>query len=726
MKSLNCYKKEVNLVLFLILILSLASAVLANEALVRRILDEEFSKSQEILRKETSELLKPLEDSLDEINDTYSHVKFYPGKIKKVIFPGEYFAENLQLTNTLDTSIEVSFNVSKNVSKFISFDLNNIETKIGMFTIKPQETVILPISIKANYSVIPNLYIGFIDFFFQEKKYKMPVIIDVLHSRANQIELILDPINEGSITEDLKIQLQVNNPLPVSVDSRLIISLLDTQTRENLLSQEYSLHVEEFFSDVVVFEIPESFDMGTYILSGELVYPYQGSTISTFSVVPLKLNIFVLNRRLFGLKLWYYVYILLSFGLVAGGIFVYRWSKERKKRYHLPLYLKSLPLEKKDSRVHLGLLSETDKNIYFDVDNLMTHTIIAGSTGGGKTVAAQGVVEHALDKKIGVVVFDPTAQWTGFFRKNDDNGMYNYYPKFGLHKKDAKSYPGTIIVIKDALQKIDLKKHMNPGEITVFSLHKLEPREIDIFVASTVKQVFSQGLDENPHLKSLMVYDEVHRLLPKFGGSGAGFVQIERACREFRKWGIGLVLISQVLSDFVGEIKANINTEVQMRTKDEGDLERLRTKYGEEVLRSVVKAETGNGMMNNPSYNKGKPFMVNFRPLLHSPRRLKEADLEKYIGYSDRLEEIIYNVELLEEKGVDVFDFNLEIKLAKEKLCSGSFTMVDMYFEGLNTRLDDVLSSNGMSRSKVPIEKIDMDELRDDIERAREVHENGG
>ena len=62
-----------------------------------------------------------------------------------------------------------------------------------------------------------------------------------------------------------------------------------------------------------------------------------------------------------------------------------------------------------------------------------------------------------------------------------------------------------------------------------------------------------------------MVYDEVHRLLAKFGGTGHGILQLERACREFRKWGIGLVLISQMLGDFVENIHANIATEVQIR-----------------------------------------------------------------------------------------------------------------------------------------------------------------
>ena len=44
------------------------------------------------------------------------------------------------------------------------------------------------------------------------------------------------------------------------------------------------------------------------------------------------------------------------------------------------------------------------------------------------------------------------------------------------------------------------------------------------------------------------------------------------------------MLVSQVLSDFMGEIKANINTEIQMRTRDEGDLNRIKMQYGEEFI----------------------------------------------------------------------------------------------------------------------------------------------
>ena len=39
----------------------------------------------------------------------------------------------------------------------------------------------------------------------------------------------------------------------------------------------------------------------------------------------------------------------------------------------------------------------------------------------------------------------------------------------------------------------------------------------------------------------------------------------------------------------LAEIKANINTEIQVRTKDETDLERVKIKYGDEMLQTLIK-----------------------------------------------------------------------------------------------------------------------------------------
>jgi hypothetical protein len=219
----------------------------------------------------------------------------------------------------------------------------------------------------------------------------------------------------------------------------------------------------------------------------------------------------------------------------------------------------------------------------------------------------------------------------------------------------------------------------------------------------------------------LLVFDEVHRLLSKFGGNGEGFLQIERACREFRKWGIGVMLVSQVLSDFVGEIKANINTEVQMRTRDEGDLGRIKIKYGEEFLQSLVKASVGVGMFVNTAYNKGKPYFINFRPILHNTRRLSDEELEKYNKYNEIIDDFESQIDQLEKEKVDIFDLKMELKLIKDKLMTGNFSVVDIYIEGLGPRLQKQWEKIGKKPKKIEKKLIDVSEIQKSVEEAKKA-----
>jgi len=126
-------------------------------------------------------------------------------------------------------------------------------------------------------------------------------------------------------------------------------------------------------------------------------------------------------------------------------------------------------------------------------------------------------------------------------------------------------------------------------------------------------------------------------------------------------------LISQVLTDFVGETKANINTEIQMRTRDQGDLDRIKNKYGSYMLQSLLKAATGTGMIENAAYNKGNPYFVAFRPLLHEHARLSDEELENYNKYNEVMDDFDYQIEQLEKYGIDVFDLRLELKMALAK-----------------------------------------------------------
>jgi hypothetical protein len=166
---------------------------------------------------------------------------------------------------------------------------------------------------------------------------------------------------------------------------------------------------------------------------------------------------------------------------------------------------------------------------------------------------------------------------------------------------------------------------------------------------------------------------------------------LERGAREFRKWGTGMLMISQVIDDFPEEVRANVGTQIQMRTEYEGDLDRIERKYGNNIAQGVTKADTGTGMVQNSSYNHGRPYFVDFRPLKHSPERLSDEKLEKFEKYNRRVDQIEDMISILEDQGEDVFEYRSQLKLVKKNIRKESFNLVDTYLNELEEDLDEAL-----------------------------------
>ena len=115
-----------------------------------------------------------------------------------------------------------------------------------------------------------------------------------------------------------------------------------------------------------------------------------------------------------------------------------------KQRYKTNIDTKTLP-QAGERSAFIGKLAESSTKTYLDLDKFQIHTLIAGSSGSGKSVVAQDLVEEALEKGVAVVVFDPTAQWTGFLRKNEDKRVIDMYKEFGMKKKASEYSPDFLI-----------------------------------------------------------------------------------------------------------------------------------------------------------------------------------------------------------------------------------------------------------------------------------------
>ncbi|MCK4714197.1 MAG: ATP-binding protein, partial [Candidatus Aenigmarchaeota archaeon] len=156
---------------------------------------------------------------------------------------------------------------------------------------------------------------------------------------------------------------------------------------------------------------------------------------------------------------------------------------------------------------------------------------------------------------------------------------------------------------------------------------------------------------------------------------------------EFRKWGIGLLLASQVLSDFRGAIRANIGTEIQLRTKYTGDIRRVKMKYGTNYSRTIPKLTVGTGLVQNAEYNEGKPYFINFRPLMHDTHRLSDEELTEHQRLNKEVWAIQDKLKELKEKKVDVKDMETELGMVMDKKKEGKLKMASTYLESVKSKL---------------------------------------
>ncbi len=635
-------------------------------------------------------------------------------EINRKIRLGNFLQEKVTLYSFKEKTANIFFEIEGNVSHLIKIDKESM-------VLAPRSSDFLTLTIfgVGETGIYNGTLIMSGDF-----NVSIPITIEVLPKEKLPVEaLLIDlELNKKEVYpgDTLKFKTDLRNLLTdLQYPATLFFSVQDIDGKETLWTYETNVFIKTSFSMIKNAIIPPDAKPGDYVLRVTANYLELSSSTSTI----FRISTPWYRVRIVGpIQVWHILLFLLLIALAGFAYWQIRRKIESKKKFHLKVEQNELPKPGPRS-IWVGKIAETDTKTYFNMESFMTHCIDAGSTGSGKSVSAQVIVEEMLQKGVAVIAFDPTAQWTGMLRKCDDKMMLSLYPYFGMKPTEAKAFNGNIRQITNPREIIDIKKYVKPGEIQVFACHKLEPKEIDIFVANSIRQIFRAGFGESRTLKVLFVYDEVHRLLPKFGGSGEGFLQIERGCREFRKWGLGMLLISQVLTDFVGTIKANINTEIQMRTRDEGDLERIRVKYGDEVLKSLVKATIGSGMIENPQYNRGKPYFAAFRPLMHSVQRLTDEEIEKYNEFNDKIDQMQYELDQLEQLGIDIFDLKLELKLATDKVKTGSFNMVEIYLEGLAPRVKKHWEKLGKTPKKLEKKLISEEDLKADIAKAKEARQ---
>ncbi|MEE8401313.1 MAG: DUF87 domain-containing protein, partial [Candidatus Hydrothermarchaeaceae archaeon] len=598
--------------------------------------------------------------------------------IDVILHPGESTTYSIWISNNQNKTKKVNISVIGKAAEFIDF-YGRGKVKLSrsdVIELKPRSTEPIEVRVSSTDSTRPGLYTGDIQIKIDGDTQVIPVTVMITLEKEGLLDVKLEAITKEVMPgKSVKFHVSLYNlGVKERFDVHMIYKIIDVATEKLITQKEEEMAIETSLSYIkeISFEnvtiVP-----GKYFIEAEAVY--ENKTASSADVFEFIKPFWTATKKTLGLLL------LLLVVSAAGGYKarqMYITKKLEKSRYIHESQYENLP----KGPMWMGKIAETDIRAEFDPKDLKTHCIVVGATGSGKSVAASVFIEELLDMKIPVVVFDPTAQWTGFVRPCRDEDFFKVYEKFGMKREDAKPYRGVIYEVTDPKITIDFKKYMNPGEITIFTLNNLKPGEYDQAVMSIVDQIFQIQWEESTDLKLAIVFDEIHRLHEKYGGKG-GYIALEKGAREFRKWGIGLLLVSQIIADFKEELLGNVLTELQLHTKSATDVQRVKEKYGEEFAKKLPKLEIGVGMMQNPKFNNGRPFFLNIRPVKHEAHKIPDKELQTYKKFEEILSDVEKTIGRMKTAGVDTFDIDLEFKLALDKLKEGRFKMAEMYTESL-------------------------------------------
>ncbi len=597
-----------------------------------------------------------------------------------ILYQGESGNYWISIKNNMESQISPKIYLSGKIAEFIS--LSKTE-----FDLEGKNVEIIDVLVSVPKNKEAGTYTGNLEVEAYGEKEIVPLTLKVVSEGEGILSLEVDIIKKKILIEEyLKFQIKMRN-MGIEKELKPTLTYLIKDGKNDKIVKELkeNVTIEKMLSFTKRLELNDTgLDEGEHIL--EVWAETEGKAVND-------MESFEIIKPFFATKLGTsLLWIALVLSILVASIFLRKYysewkkGKESKKRYLFPVNMKKVP-QKTDRSFWIGTIAGSKIKSWINPDDLTTHMLVAGATGSGKSVGASVIVEEALEQKIPVIVFDPTSQWTGFVRSCRDQNLLRYYPSFGMDTKNVKPYKGMIFEMNNPNQKIDFKELMNPGEITVFTLNNLKPEEFDESVRNIISSMFRINWEESTTLKMIVVFDEVHRLLEKYGGKG-GYIALEKACREFRKWGIGIIMCSQVLADFKEAVSGNVLTDVQLNTKSLEDIKKARDKYGEKYAKRITRQGLGVGMIHNPKYNNGKPYFVQFRPTYHNPHKITNEELEQYKEFAKDLKSIKNVIKKMEEEGKDVFDLKLELRLAEDKLKLGNFRMAKIYITSLKEHLD--------------------------------------
>lgn len=263
------------------------------------------------------------------------------------------------------------------------------------------------------------------------------------------------------------------------------------------------------------------------------------------------------------------------------------------------------------------------------------HTLISGSTGAGKSVAARVLVEEAATiKSLNILVLDPRNQWAGWAVAEDRPAILRRYGEFGMKADDARGYSF------EYFAPLLARSLSLPEELTslarrrsVVSLKGMDDSTRMELAADILEAVFKECSNrESDRPRVLIVIEEAHLFTRRRTEDAAKDAAarseraMDRIAREGRKHGVLLCLVSQSMRDFardLASIRQMAGTKLFLKNSD------LEMEYATDIIgdgRVLPQLPTGVAILHNSNWGIHR---VRIRPPHSKVFELPDAEIRR-------------------------------------------------------------------------------------------------
>lgn len=163
------------------------------------------------------------------------------------------------------------------------------------------------------------------------------------------------------------------------------------------------------------------------------------------------------------------------------------------------------------------------------------------------------------------------------------------------------------------------------GEISIISFTEIKSEKVEMFTAyyflREVVNYFDSQNDSPKELKLLLVVEEAHR----FTESNV-WNMLDRAVKTMRKKGVGMLLVTQGLTD-LEKIRGNTRMKIYMQILYDQDRDRAAQDIGREYAEMLDSLKPGTGIISYADFEI--PVLARFRPCLHRNSGLTSEEIRK-------------------------------------------------------------------------------------------------